>query len=413
MTSVRHLIPLLAAAGILLAGNGLQGTLIAVRGSAEGFSTTLIGFIGASYFLGFMLGCFTVTPMLRAVGHIRVFCAMAAVAASGTLLLVLIIDPHIWILLRFLIGLCFASLFTTVESWVNSSVANHERGKVLSIYRLVDLACVTGSQYFIPLFGSEGFTIFAVMAIMIAISLVPISLADRSNPVPPKTVKFSPDFIWRLSPLASLGCIVIGLTTSSFRVIGPVYAQSIGMSIASVATFMSAGIVGGAVLQYPLGSASDKYGRRIILVIATLGAAAAGLFLNLSAGRDETLNFLGIFVFGAFALPLYSLSAAHANDYAQGDDYIQVATGLMFFWSLGAIFGPFLASLLMDSFGPNVLFSFTSTVHFSLVLITLWRARVRNAVPFEQRRRFVTLLRTSPMISRLARRSTKQQSNGQ
>lgn len=407
MTALRPLIPLLIAAGILLAGNGLQGTLIALRGSEAGFSTSIIGIIGAGYFLGFMLGCMMISRMLHSVGHIRVFCAMAAIAASGTLLLVIWIDPLAWFLLRFLMGFCFACLFATVESWINSGVSNQVRGKVLSIYRLVDLACVTGSQYLIPLFGTEGFVIFALMTMMIAMSLVPISLADRSNPKPPQIVKFSAREIWRISPLACVGCVAIGLTGAAFRVIGPVYAQDIGMSVTSIATFMSAGIVGGAVLQYPLGILSDRYDRRWVLIVATLGAALSGLFLTWVAGTNHALNNAGIFMFGAFALPLYSLSAAHANDHASKDEFVIVASGLMFFWSIGAIIGPTLASVLMEHYGPSILFTFTSFIHLVLIAVTLIRMRARGTVPKEQRGRFVTLLRTSPMMAKMTRRTPK------
>jgi len=405
MLAIRPLIPLLIAAGILLAGNGLQGTLIAIRGSDEGFSTSLIGFIGTAYFIGFLTGSIIISRMLRAVGHIRVFCAMAALAASGSLVMAMIIDPIAWFILRMLTGLCFACLFATVESWINSGVSNAVRGKVLSVYRLVDLGFVTGSQFLIPYFGTDGFVIFSVMAIIIALSLVPVSLADRSNPRPPQVVKFSAGVVWKISPLACIGCIAIGLTGTAFRMIGPIYAQAIGMSVASVATFMSAGIIGGAVLQFPLGAASDKYDRRSVLIVATLGAALSGVFLNFVAGSDPFLNYLGIFVFGAFALPLYSLSAAHANDHASKDEFIQVAAGLMFFWSLGAMIGPFLASILMEVYGPGILFTFTSVIHFMLIIVTLWRMRVRGTVPRDQRGRFVTLLRTSPMMAKLTRRT--------
>lgn len=404
MPALRPLIPLLIAAGILLAGNGLQGTLIAVRGAEEGFSTALIGLIGAGYFAGFMAGCFLISPLLRSVGHIRVFSALAAIAASATLLLFMIVDPWAWLILRFILGLCFASLFATVESWINSGVTNEIRGKVLSIYRLVDLFAVIGGQFLIPFFGASGFEIFGIMVIMITLSLVPISLADRSNPRAPSAFKFDVRFLWRLSPLACIGCVAIGITGAAFRIIGPVYAQSIGMSVASVATFMSAGIFGGTVLQYPLGWLSDKYDRRVALIIASGGAVLAGLFLTLFAGSDETLNYLGIFLFGCFALPLYSLSAAHANDFAKGDNYILISAGMMFFWSIGAISGPLIAAGLMQAYGPSVLFIFTSVVHALLVAVSLWRMTVRATVPRDQRTSFVGLLRTSPVMMKLTRR---------
>ncbi|OED38435.1 MFS transporter [Chromatiales bacterium (ex Bugula neritina AB1)] len=411
--TLRMLLPLLMAAGVLLAGNGLQGTLIAVRGAAEGISNGMIGFMGTAYYLGFMVGCIMVPRLLQSVGHIRTFSALAAIAASATLLLVMVIDAWVWIGLRLVLGFCFSGLFTTVESWINSGVANRDRGRVLSLYRLIDLAAVTGAQFLLPLFGAADFTLFGLMAIMTAISLVPVSLADRSNPRPPASFKFDLRPLWSLSPVACIGCISIGLTNSSFRLVGPLYAQSIGLSITSVATFMSAGIVGGAVLQYPLGMLSDRVDRRIALVLATAGACLAGLYLASVAGDSAFRNYVGIFCFGAFALPLYSLSAAHANDHAGEGDFVMVAAGLTFFFSIGAMAGPVLSAVLIKWTGPQALFSCTSTVHLSLLLYTLWRMRARAAVPVATRKRFVSLLRTSPVFMRLARRSSLKSGNSE
>jgi MFS family permease len=409
--NLRPLIPLLIAAAILLAGNGVQGTLIAIRGAEEGFSTGLIGFMGTAYFGGFLLGCVLITRLLNAVGHIRTFAALAALAASGTTLLVVIVDGTAWIILRFLMGLCFAGLFTTIESWLNSGVSNEMRGRVLSVYRIIDIVAVTGAQFMLPVFGAQGFTVFAVMAVMITISLVPVSLGDRSNPTPPEDFHFDMKGIWLLSPLACIGCVAIGATNSAFRLIGPLYAQDIGLSIGSVATFMSAGIIGGAVLQYPLGHWSDTYDRRIVLILASAGAVFAGAYLAFFAGLSPSANYVGIFLFGAFALPLYSLSVAHANDHAQPSQYVMVSAGLMFCFSLGAMAGPFISSFVVELYGPSALFTYTSVVHGLLILATLWRMSARAPVPAERRGAFTMLLRTSPALAKLARNGGKRKSD--
>src|SRR5690606_29360585 len=211
---------------------------------------------------------------------------------------------------------CFAGLFTVMESWLNSGVANADRARVLAFYRIIDLGAVTGSQFLIPIVGVDGFPIFAVMAIMITLSLVPVSLGDRSSPSPPEDVKLDLKRAWQISPVAAIGCIAVGVTNSAFRTLSPVYAQDIGMSVADVATFVSVSIIGGVLIQYPLGYASDRHDRRIVLLVTTGLAMAAALALGLFAGGDRLLNFALVFVFGSFAMPLYSLSAAHANDRA-------------------------------------------------------------------------------------------------
>ena len=241
---------------------------------------------------------------------------MAAIASAASLAMVLLIDPWFWFLMRLIAGICFASLFATVESWLNARVNNSNRARTLSIYRLVDLGSVTAAQYLIPTVGIEGFQLFAIVSMALTLSLVPISFADRSSPGLPEAIKFDVKALWNISPLATIGCIVVGLTNSTFRSLGPIYAEGIGLSITAIATFMSVGIIGGVVLQYPLGLYSDRLDRRLIILFATFGSLLAGLYLALFAGSDEWLNFIGIFIFGAFAMPLYSLCSAHANDHA-------------------------------------------------------------------------------------------------
>ncbi|MFC3071799.1 MFS transporter [Shinella pollutisoli] len=410
MSQIRPLIPLLVTAGILIGGNGLQGTFISLRAAEEGFSTSLIGLVGAGYSIGFAIGCVYVTRVLRAIGHIRAFSAMAAIAASAALSMVLVIDPLFWFAMRLVSGICFAGLFATVESWLNAAVTNSNRARTLSIYRLVDLGSVTAAQYLIPGVGIGGFQLFAIISMALTLSLVPISLADRSSPTVPEAIRFDVKKLWNISPLATIGCIVVGLTNAAFRNLGPIYAHEIGLSVTAIASFMSAGIVGGVVLQYPLGIYSDRLDRRIVIIVSTLGSMLAALFLAFLAGSDEWLNLAGIFVFGAFAMPLYSLCSAHANDHAADGEHALVSAGLLFFWSCGAIIGPLFASILLDLFGPQALFLYTAVVLAAFMAYTVLRMGARPAVPAgdERRSRFRTLLRTSFFFNKLAAAAEKE-----
>ncbi|WP_374628175.1 MFS transporter [Pannonibacter indicus] len=403
MSTIRPLIPLLATAGILIGGNGLQGTFISLRALEEGFSPQTIGVIGTGYNIGFAVGCIYITRIIRAIGHIRAFCALAAIAAAASMLMLLYIAPLPWFLMRLVQGLCIAGLFAVVESWLNARVTNANRARTLSIYRFVDLGAVTLGQYIIPAVGVSGFELFVIIAMTLTLSLVPISLTDRTSPAVPEHVRFDVRVLWRVSPLATIGCIVVGFTNASFRSLGPVYADGIGMTVTSIATFMSAGIFAGVVLQYPLGHYSDKLDRRLIILIATFGSFVSGIFLAQVAGESVWLNYLGIFAFGAFAMPLYSLCSAHANDHAAPGQHALVSAGTLFFWSVGAIAGPLFASMLMGRYGPHSLFWYTAAVQGLFMVYTVMRMMQREGVPAEGRRsRFRSLLRTSAFFAKLA-----------
>lgn len=396
MSHIRPLLPLLATAGILIGGNGLQATFIALRGTSEGFSTTTIGLISAAYCFGFAIGCFTVTRILASVGHIRTFAAMAAIAASTSLLMSVVVNPISWILARFVIGIAVAALYAVIEGWINANVTNSTRARTLSIYRFVDLGAVTLAQYLIPTFGIEGHIIFSLITIFIVMSIVPICLADKSQPTVPKQMKINFASVWRISPIAVVGSVAVGLSMAAFRNIGPIYAEKIGMSATQIATFMSAGIIGGVVLQYPLGSLSDRFDRRLVMFGTTGGSVIAGLYLALFAGSNEWANIIGVFVFGAFALPLYGLCSAHGNDHAGPGEHSTISAGILFFWSCGATAGPLLVSGLMDLFGPVAMFYYTAGIQILFMGYTLYRLSVRPSIPVGERRfRFRTLFRST------------------
>lgn len=401
---IRPIVPLLLAASILLGGNGVLSTLIALRGKLEGFDTSLVGLMGTCYFVGFFGASFSAARLIRSIGHVRAFAALAAIGAVAPLIMAMVPNAWVWMAARVLSGFCFAALLMVIESWINESSKNTSRGRVLGIYRIVDLLAVTGTQFLIPLVGEGGYQIFSVVSLMYCLSLVPVALSNRTRPQVPDNLKLELGAIWRISPLACLTTLAIGLTNSAFRLIGPIYGIEIGLDTGAVVIFMTLGIIGGAVLQYPLGYMSDNLGRRRTVLIATTGAMLAAIVLSRQQFGSLMPVYAGVFAFGAFALPLYSLAAAHANDRAEAGQYVLLAAGLTFFFSLGAVIGPYAASLVIKYFGPSAFFIYTCVVHGSLALIVVIRMRRRASVPAEQRSKFVGLLKTSPMFFRMARR---------
>jgi MFS family permease len=399
------LTPLLFAAAILLAGNGLQTTLVALRANAEGFDTQLIGIMGAAYFLGFLIASVLGVRLIRAFGHIRVFAALASIGAAGSLVLAMYPNPYSWIVVRCITGFCFCGLLMVMESWINESVTNNNRGRVMSIYRIVDLMAVTGAQFLLPVVGFVSYELFAIVAIMFCLSAVPVSLSNSSKPQPPASFKFDLRTVWEISPLACIGTLSIGLTNSAFRMIGPIYASEIGFDTQGVVLFMTAGIMGGAIMQYPFGYLSDKLGRRSAVLIATIGALGAGLFMSFIAGTNSQLIYAGAFMFGSFAIPLYSLSGAHANDRAKKGQFVVVTAGLTFFFALGAIVGPFLASVVISHFGASAFFTYTSCVHASLILVVLYRIFKRAPVQAKDKTKFSGFLRMTPDLFHLSRKA--------
>ncbi len=419
MINMATLLPLFSAAAILFAGNGMLITLIALRGDLEGFSPATIGAIGTCYFVGFLVGSLRAPKLIEMVGHIRVFAALAAIGAATVLVHVLIVDPYLWMLARAVTGFCISGLFAAIESWLNGATSNKDRGRVLSVYSLIDLAAVTAAQFMLPTLGTKGFAVFAVTAMFFTLSLVPIALSPSAVPTTSEPVRLAIRDAWKISPLAFMTCFTIGLTNSSYRAIGPVYATEIGLDTAGVAFFISAGIVGGAILQLPLGWISDRIDRRKVLMFCSAGATIASIGLSLlsdsvflrnslgtviSTQTSPTWYYIGSFLFGAFAMPLYSLAAAHANDFAKAGQHAVVTAGLLFTFGVAASFGPMASSLAMEYFGPPAFFTFMSLCHGMLVAAAVYRMLARPPASEEDRAKYTLMPRTSFAIFRLARR---------
>ncbi|MCB9966374.1 MAG: MFS transporter [Geminicoccaceae bacterium] len=392
---------LFVSAGLLLGGNGLFGTLIAVRANLEAFSPTMIGLLGSVFYAGFVAGSLYAPRLIIRAGHIRTFAAAGAMYAVAALLHAMLAEPWLWLLLRTLGGFCFAGLTLVLESWLNERTPNSDRGRVLSLYRLVDLACVTLGQLVLTLADPRGFELFSLVAILFCCCLVPLAMTRSTLPAPLQTPRLRLGRLIAVSPLGTIGVFSVGLVNSTFRTVAPVALLDQGLTIAEIAWLMSAFIAGGAVMQFPIGALSDRLSRRTVLLATTTGAIATSFAMSVATGLSPTAIILTGFLFGGFAIPIYSLSVAHANDLAQPDEFVEVAAGLFFVYGIGAMVGPLLGAGAVALLGPQALFWYTSGVHGFFLLFTVYRISRRPRLPTTGREGFVGLIRTSPGIFKL------------
>jgi MFS family permease len=246
-TSSASLQYLLLATVLLSLGSGLLTIMIPIGGEAAGFSVTLIGALGTSYYVGFIVGCLLLPALISRVGHIRSFTAVAAVAASGTLVFVLAVTPLTWLLLRAVVGFCFAGLFMVVESWLKDQVVSETRGRVFGLYMVAGWFGIVGGNLLFSVDAPTAFSLFALASIAISISLVPIALTTGAAPTlpPPAGVHFVK--LYRTAPVGLVGCLAAGLANGAFWTFAPVFAQARSDSSLGVSLFMAAAVLGGCV----------------------------------------------------------------------------------------------------------------------------------------------------------------------
>lgn len=400
MTSViAPIAALLLSVALLLMGNGLQGTLLPVRASIEAFSSIDIGIMGSAYFIGFGLGCFYGSRLVRRAGHIRTFTAMVAIASSAVLAHAIVVSPVLWWFLRAATGLCFAVLYLVIESWLNEKATNENRGLVFSIYTFINLTVITIGQMMLILDEPTNFPLFALSSILLSLAAVPVAMTAAAAPKPVQNIKVRFAYLYRVSPVGIIGCLAVGLTNGSFWSLAPVYAQGEAGDAAGVAIFMSVTVIAGAIGQWPFGWFSDRMDRRRVMLLACFGSALAGAGLAFFVPGWPEFGFVLAFLFGFFAFPIYSLCVAHTNDHIDSSGYVEAASGLLMVYAVGAVIGPLVASMLMEFTGVPGLFIFTMAAHLLTALFIAYRIKLRTAPPLEDHIPFNDALRVAQTVS--------------
>jgi MFS family permease len=364
-----------------MAGNGLQSSLLGLRGSIEGFSSTVMGGLMSGYYIGFLLSSLLTPRRVRSVGHIRVFAALAALAATAVIMASLFVIPVVWLASRIVTGFCYSGLYVVAESWINDRTSNETRGRLFSIYMLTQYTGLIGGQAMLNLFSPAGFQLFSLVAVMISMAVVPVLLTATQTPpvVTPRHVGVRQ--LYRISPLGAVGTLGIGMAQSAFFSMGAVFGHRIGLSTQQVSIFLIAAILGGATLQWPLGRLSDKFDRRRLLTAAAFASAALAVAAMIASTHALGILILAAFLFAGTSMPLYSLCVAHTNDFLKPEQMVGASGTLMLLYGIGAIGGPFTNGALMGWIGPRGYWAYLAAGYLLLALFALYRMSRRAAPP--------------------------------
>ena len=402
MRILLSLAALLLSVILLQLSSGGLGPLDALSGFELNFSTAQIGLLGSAHFVGFFIGCWWAPRLLGTVGHSRAFAAFAATGAIGLLAHMLIIDPTAWALMRVATGLCVAGCYTVIEAWLQAKVTNQTRGRTMGAYRAVDMGASLASQLMISVLTPASYVSYNILALLCCATLIPLALTKSRPPETPKAPRLRPMLAVRNSPLAAAGVVVAALSGASFRMVGPIYGTAVGLKIDQIAYFLAAFVLGGALAQIPIGWLADKYDRRKVLIWLSVAAVMSCLACIFIGSYSTTAIFLTALFFGMTTFPIFSVASAHAHDFVQSDERVELSAALMFYFALGAIASPLLASFLINRFGPSALFVMIASGHVLLIIFGLSRMRVRPTRT--ERTPYIYAPRTSFIIGRLLKR---------
>ncbi|MFC0340238.1 MFS transporter [Paracoccus niistensis] len=375
--------PLLLGVLLLMVGNGMQGTLLGIRGEIEGIPTTQMSVVMSGYFGGFVLGSLIVPGMIQRVGHVRVFAALASLISA--VLIVYAAIPHwlAWALMRLLIGFCFCGVYITAESWVNASAANETRGQAMSAYFIVQMLGLVTGQVLMNVSDPGGWMLFVIPSVLVSVAFTPILLARVPAPRFETIKPMSMGQLYRASPLGCVGIFLIGGVFSAVLGMGAVWAATIGLNVREISAFVAAIWIGGLLAQYPIGWLSDRVDRRLLITgLAAFGTLVTATFAMRDSGVWGYL--LAAALVGGVANPIYALLIAYTNDFLDTADMAAASAGLLLINGAGSVFGPILTGWLMAAMGPEGFWVYMAVLLAGLAAYGGWRMTQRATPDVDQ-----------------------------
>ena len=390
---------LLTGVGLLIVGVGLLFSVLGLRAGLADFSSITLGLVTAAYFVGFVAGTYACPVIIRRVGHIRAFAAMASLASTMPILHALWVDPWFWGLLRFVTGVCMVGLYIVIESWLNALAPNALRGRLFAVYMAVNFVALALGQWLILVGDRLGFVPFAMVSVMFSFALLPITMTEVDEPPPVEAPTLSLRNLYKASPIGMAAALASGLITGAFYGMSSVFGKAVGFSDAEVASFIAAAILGGAVFQWPVGHYSDSHDRRIVLMwVCVLGAGVTALAFAMTEHSENALIPLAdsliplAVVFGGLIFAIYGLCVAHVNDQIDSSRLVEFTGGLLLIHGIGAAIGPVVAGVAMDVAGPSSLMLYYTAVMGALALYAIKRFRAAPAaVPTAEKADFVLM----------------------
>ena len=390
--------PLFLGMLMLMIGNGLQGTLLGVRGGIEGFSPYMMSFVMAGFYIGILGGSKLAPLMINRVGHVRVFAALASLISACFILFPVFPSEYVWFVLRVVVGFCFSGVYVVSESWLNDVSTNENRGKILSFYLVIQTLGLVLAQILLNFADPSGYSLFIIASVVLSLSFTPILLSVAPAPPFETTKPMGLIDLYNTSPLGVVGLLLLGGVFGAIFGMTAIFGTESGMTVSQISIFVAVIYFGGMLFQMPIGWFSDRMDRRYLIIILSSIAAFFSIIIFI-INYNFFIYLMFSFIIGGVANPLYSLFIAYTNDFLEHEDMAAAAGGLVFINGLGAIIGPIIVGILMSKFGPDSFFAYLGVMLFLTSLYALYRTTQRDAPSVEETSSYTPITSSSSPVA--------------
>lgn len=377
--AITSLNALFIGVSFIFIASGLVVSSAGVLLNDMGASKTQIGLITSFFFIGAITCTIVSHRLISKVGHMRAYAIFTALFAISALLHDMSNNLIFWAILRFMLGFCYYSIVLIVESWLNEKIPNSIRSRVLGFYEIVFYSTFAIGAVIMSMDLSTT-KVFLIGTISIILGSIPLNFLKIKSPKIPKAISISLPRIYNIAPLALATSIIAGLTMNGFFSMASLFIITQGYTPAQAGIFIIIGMCGGFMAHTIFGTISDKFGRKLAIILASSIALFACLGF-ISVNPDIITQYIIVFFLGFGIFVLYALALARANDVVTDKNaYVEVVRALLFSYLIGSFLSTIIIGFLINQFG------FTAFIYYYIVLLAflIIFAIFQKNVPKEQ-----------------------------
>jgi MFS family permease len=302
-----------------------------------------LGIIIAGPFLPRLVAC---------IGSKRLVYATTAMVVLSLLAFRLTPSLAAWFVIRFIFGLAAGTLFSISEAWILSSAEKGTRGRVMGLYTSILGVTFAVGPLIIPLTGIEGWLPWLIGIGFVCVSALPLAFVKVSE----EGFRAEGEGFLGLIGRAPLLLFAVGTVTIFDAVMlsfFSIFGLRSGLALSTASWLLGVGIIGNALLQFPIGWLADRWSH--MAVIVSSAAITAVLSVAMIWAIASWAIWPLILVLGTTAMAIYTVALTMLGERFDGSDLIAGSAAFGAMWGIGGIIGPPIAGAALDAFGPNAI----------------------------------------------------------